>query len=65
MKVLGHKIELLTGTAGLSPPLPLCAALAARYLRSWSGAWWLVAVAAGLGWLGFEQEEGVQIPAKS
>lgn len=41
MKVLGHKIELLTGTAGLSPPLPLCAALAARYLPSWSGAWWL------------------------
>ena len=37
MKVLGHKIELLTGTAGPSPPPPLGAALAARYFPSWSG----------------------------
>lgn len=35
MKVLGHRIELLTGTGRLPRP-PLGAALAARPFRSWS-----------------------------
>lgn len=53
--MLGHKIELLTGTAGPSPPAPLGAALATRYF--WSCSWSRVRSEVLRGFR-FEQEEG-------
>lgn len=62
MKVLGHKIELLTGTAGSARGRPGARPSPPATFRVGAGA---PCAGRGLGRLGLKPEEGVRLPADS